>query len=471
MILQSVLQYEEISRPLYESIRTCIQDNSFLMSINTRVDSDTNFLVGLMCNYNSINRFFTTALKDGGGMNVLPSITLFVKFPSFIYDGIFDVVSQPTIPIQVMDVPENPPVHATTNPDVTSHNEVHRPIDTPDNVPDVQQDGPRLWRNQYEVSPNLFAPRSNTSAPNFRTPWTSNSNNRTNDGNTSNFRTPWTMNPNHQANNHVPTNDGSIYGSITNKATYISQLAHIPYDQKNFVKKDGIPVLGKLPWILWYKRYVSFALRHGIFVPPFESMEADNIMGTWYDDIPNGIKMNINQMSGNILTTLTAHSILPDGNEWTEISSHDCGYAALYNVFRRIHPILLAEHVETFQLTLAPDKYIAIADRREHMSLNIGNLRHITSIHHDMPSTFTDNVPYTDTQYIHAVSTTSNLSEPISDEELACQGNFTRRKLKSLATWPLWQTSERNQLDKMHEQNMFGPPCIPPDDAIILRQV
>jgi hypothetical protein len=33
--------------------------------------------------------------------------------------------------------------------------------------------------------------------------------------------------------------------------------------------------------------------------------------------------------------------LLPDGNEWTEISSHDCGYAALYNVFRRIHPLLM----------------------------------------------------------------------------------------------------------------------------------
>ncbi len=56
----------------------------------------------------------------------------------------------------------------------------------------------------------------------------------------------------------------------------------------------------------------------------------------------------------------------------------------------------------------------------------------------------------------------------LTPEEKAL-GHFTRRKLKPLSTWPIWLAGEWQQLDQFHAINMFGKPCKPPPNAIILR--
>ena len=48
-------------------------------------------------------------------------------------------------------------------------------------------------------------------------------------------------------------------------------------------------------------------------------------------------------------------------------------------------------------------------------------------------------------------------------------GHFTRRKLKTLSTWPEWQKGERKQLDRMESLGMYGPPVQRPRDSILLR--
>ena len=48
-------------------------------------------------------------------------------------------------------------------------------------------------------------------------------------------------------------------------------------------------------------------------------------------------------------------------------------------------------------------------------------------------------------------------------------GKFTRRKLKKLSTWPLWQAGEFKQLDHFHSLGMFGKPIPRPKGAIVLR--
>lgn len=59
-----------------------------------------------------------------------------------------------------------------------------------------------------------------------------------------------------------------------------------------------------------------------------------------------------------------------------------------------------------------------------------------------------------------------------NDTTLAEQslGQFTRRKLRKLDTWPLWQAGERKQLDQFHNLRMYGDPVDRPQGAIILRQ-
>lgn len=56
----------------------------------------------------------------------------------------------------------------------------------------------------------------------------------------------------------------------------------------------------------------------------------------------------------------------------------------------------------------------------------------------------------------------------ITPEEQAL-GHFTRRKLRTLSTWPEWQAGEFKQLDQFEELGMYGEPCRAPPGAIVLR--
>lgn len=49
-------------------------------------------------------------------------------------------------------------------------------------------------------------------------------------------------------------------------------------------------------------------------------------------------------------------------------------------------------------------------------------------------------------------------------------GRFTRRKLKRLTTWPMWEAGERKQLNQFHDLKMYGEPIKRPPNAIVLRQ-
>jgi hypothetical protein len=59
-------------------------------------------------------------------------------------------------------------------------------------------------------------------------------------------------------------------------------------------------------------------------------------------------------------------------------------------------------------------------------------------------------------------------SESITDAKRELS-SFTRHRLKKLDTWPLWHENEVKQLDQFHALGMFGKPCFPPKDAIILN--
>ena len=64
---------------------------------------------------------------------------------------------------------------------------------------------------------------------------------------------------------------------------------------------------------------------------------------------------------------------------------------------------------------------------------------------------------------IHALS-----SEAITPEERALK-NFSRRNLQTLPTWTEWLAAEQTQLDQFNALGMFGEPCIPPANAMVLR--
>jgi Reverse transcriptase (RNA-dependent DNA polymerase) len=140
----------------------------------------------------------------------------------------------------------------------------------------------------------------------------------------------------------------------------------------------------------------------------------------------------------------------------------------------------------SFTMVVAPDKYIPVRDRRDHMSINIDQLRHITELVHDLsPAPSITNLdisecvhtmsvpiaPIDDSESITGPDISPHVASPITQAEQSIASKLTRRKLQLLDTWHLWQQSERLQLDKMYTQEMFAPPVHPPPDAIILNPI
>jgi hypothetical protein len=136
-----------------------------------------------------------------------------------------------------------------------------------------------------------------------------------------------------------------------------------------------------------------------------------------------------------------------------------------------------ANITDSFTITLAPDKYIAVRDRREHLSLNLGQIRHITSVRIPPTSYGTNAQNFelpTDADimlHIHSIITSTNgTAIPITIDESSHNGKYTRTKLRKLSTWHLWRAAEKKQLDAMHNQQMYSAPCLSPPNSIILQQ-
>jgi Reverse transcriptase (RNA-dependent DNA polymerase)/GAG-pre-integrase domain len=126
----------------------------------------------------------------------------------------------------------------------------------------------------------------------------------------------------------------------------------------------------------------------------------------------------------------------------------------------------------SFRIVFAPDRYIPVSNRRQNspIHLSVDQLRCINAILSVPAATTKASVPSSpspdnDVLMIRSLNTTSH-----GTAEEQALGSFTRRKLKHLSNWKDWQDGEFKQLDSMAKQDMYGEPCIPPKDAIILRQ-
>ena len=89
------------------------------------------------------------------------------------------------------------------------------------------------------------------------------------------------------------------------------------------------------------KQFVRFGLRHGVFIPPYESLHRSDIMGLYYQYAPDSVKELKDTMTGDILTALYHYDIFTDPAILNDIGSGDCGYYALFNLLRHVHPHLM----------------------------------------------------------------------------------------------------------------------------------
>jgi hypothetical protein len=114
---------------------------------------------------------------------------------------------------------------------------------------------------------------------------------------------------------------------------YIARLTNgVHMDIKHFLKKEYIPLKDKLTWPIWYQRFTQHALDHGIFVPPFESLQKTERMGGWFHLIPQEYQQRTIFWSQQILCALTNGTTIPECPELHIIRRSQCGYRALYAI-------------------------------------------------------------------------------------------------------------------------------------------
>jgi GAG-pre-integrase domain len=126
----------------------------------------------------------------------------------------------------------------------------------------------------------------------------------------------------------------------------------------------------------------------------------------------------------------------------------------------------------TFRIVFAPDRYVPVSERRHaaplHLSVDqLRTINEILSRDPDQSSSPASERPFPDgcpALIVRSLNTTTH-----GTKEEQSIGSFTRRKLRRLPNWTVWQGAEFKQLDSMAKQEMYGEPCLPPPDAIILR--
>ncbi|KAI2497911.1 retrotransposon [Fragilaria crotonensis] len=140
--------------------------------------------------------------------------------------------------------------------------------------------------------------------------------------------------------------------------------------------------------------------------------------------------------------------------------------------------VVASSDAENFRIVFAPDRYIPVTDRSTEspLHLSVDQLRVVNQIlSESAPSTSTlgtfpldgdlSSAKACPPLVVRSLNTTTHGT--VAEQAL---GSFTRRKLKGLSNWNDWQQTEFKQLDAMAKQEMYGTPCLPPKDAIILRQ-
>ena len=74
----------------------------------------------------------------------------------------------------------------------------------------------------------------------------------------------------------------------------------------------------------WYRRFTSHGLRHGIFIPPFESLAPNTKMGLWSRQLNANIVARIGIMSQTIHVAIINAQAISAGPEFTRIMNTTC---------------------------------------------------------------------------------------------------------------------------------------------------
>jgi hypothetical protein len=98
-------------------------------------------------------------------------------------------------------------------------------------------------------------------------------------------------------------------------------------------------------FIHWYKLFCATCLQWGLWCPPYESVEQDNIHGSWWLMLPASVRAQDTFISSLLYGVLSQETVFPAGSkEHSAIRgcAANAGYDAIYSLLRLHHPRLQA---------------------------------------------------------------------------------------------------------------------------------
>ncbi|KAI2491256.1 Reverse transcriptase (RNA-dependent DNA polymerase) [Fragilaria crotonensis] len=141
-----------------------------------------------------------------------------------------------------------------------------------------------------------------------------------------------------------PFNNEVSFGAETFQ-DYMSQFQVSEVKYKDF-RKVTIPKFDASKndsFVHWYKFLVSTCLQWGVWCPPYESVEEDNVHGCWWMMLPQSVRDQQSFMGHLLYSLLIKPDTFPSNSrelEAVEGSTANAGYNAIYNILRLHHPIL-----------------------------------------------------------------------------------------------------------------------------------
>ncbi|KAI2507364.1 Reverse transcriptase (RNA-dependent DNA polymerase) [Fragilaria crotonensis] len=98
-------------------------------------------------------------------------------------------------------------------------------------------------------------------------------------------------------------------------------------------------------FIHWYKLFCATCLQWGLWCPPYESVEQDNIHSSWWLVLPASVQAQDTFMSSLLYGALSQETVFPAGSrEHSAVQgcAANAGYDAIYSLLRLHHPRLQA---------------------------------------------------------------------------------------------------------------------------------
>ena len=155
-------------------------------------------------------------------------------------------------------------------------------------------------------------------------------------------RTQFTHVSGRTANSHAPI----TYGAESFE-DYMQQFMSSEVKYKDFRKTvvQKCDSSRQDSFVHWYKLFCATCLQWGLWCPPYESVEPDNIHGCWWSLLPASVRTQEAFMSALLYGVLSQDTVFPVGSrEHSAVQgcTANAGYDAVYSLLRLHHPRLQA---------------------------------------------------------------------------------------------------------------------------------